>query len=102
MHLMDNLVPLSSRIANNETTEHLVHLLDFDNCETLLDLEDFFIFRKCLLLNFLCSFSLVFRELKIRLHFSSNFVTINSWATFMPDAILFCLKMHKMAMTWTR
>ncbi len=64
MHLVDNLVPLSLRIANNKTMEHFVCLLGFSDRETLLGLGDFFIFRKGLLPNFLLSFSLVFKELK--------------------------------------
>jgi hypothetical protein len=62
VHLMDNLVPLSLWIANDETAEHLVRLLDFSNHDLLLSLEDLFIFGKHLLQNFLCGFGLVFRE----------------------------------------
>ena len=72
MHLVDNLVLLSLRIAGNKTLEHFVSLLGFSNRDTLLGLEDFFVFGKHLLPNFLLSFSLVFRELKKGLHFPSN------------------------------
>ncbi len=73
VHFVDNLVPLGLWIADNKTTEHLVCLLGFRNCIALLSLEDLFILKKRLLPDFLCSFGLVFRELKIGLHFPSNF-----------------------------
>jgi hypothetical protein len=51
MHLVDNLVPLSSWITDNKAMEHFVCLWGFSNHETLLDLEDLFVFGKRLLLN---------------------------------------------------
>ena len=62
VHLMDNLVPLSLRIADDETMEYLVCLLGFGNCNLLLSLKDLFMFGKRLLPNFLRGFGLVFRE----------------------------------------
>jgi hypothetical protein len=40
VHFVDNLVPLSSRIAGDKTTENLVCLLGFGDCDALLSLED--------------------------------------------------------------
>jgi hypothetical protein len=73
VHFVDNLVPLGSRIANNKTTEHLVCLLGFGDRVALLSLEDLLVLGKRLLLDFLRGFCLVFRELKVGLHFPSNF-----------------------------
>ena len=73
MNFVKNLVPLSSWIADGQTMEHLVYLLGLCNRITLLRLEDLFILGKHLLPDFLCGFCLVFRELKIGLHFPSNF-----------------------------
>ncbi len=72
VHFVDNLVPLGLRIANDKQTEHLECLLGLGNREDFLSLEDFFELRKRLLPKFLCGFSLVFGELKVRLHFPSN------------------------------
>ena len=58
VHLVDNLVPLGSRIADNKTTEHLVRLLGFGNREALLGLEGLLVLGKHLLLDFLHSFCL--------------------------------------------
>jgi hypothetical protein len=73
MHLVDNLVSLSLRITKDKTTEHFISLLGFSGRDTLLGLDDFFVFGKQLLPNFLLSFCLIFGELKKRLHFPSNF-----------------------------
>jgi hypothetical protein len=73
MHFVDNPVPLSSRTANDDTTEHSISLLSFSDHNTLLGLENFLVFGKRLLLNLLFSFCLVIRELKEWLHFPSNF-----------------------------
>jgi hypothetical protein len=62
VHFVVNHVPLGSRIANNEITKHLVCLLGFGNCESLLVLEDLLVLGKHLLPDFLCGFCLVFRE----------------------------------------
>jgi hypothetical protein len=43
MHFVDNLVPLSSQIADDETTEHFISLLGFSDHNTLLGLEDFLV-----------------------------------------------------------
>jgi hypothetical protein len=56
VHFVDNLVPLSSRITKDETTEHLVCLLGFGNRKALLSIEDLFILGKRLLLDFLRGF----------------------------------------------
>jgi hypothetical protein len=69
VHFMDNLVPLGSRIADDEQTERL---LGFGDRKDLLSLEDFLVLGKRLLSKFLCGFSLVFGELKVGLHFPSN------------------------------
>jgi hypothetical protein len=73
MHFVDNLVPLNLRIADNKTMEHLVCLLGFGDRVTLLRLEDLFILGKYLLLDSLHGLGLIFRALKIGLHFPSNF-----------------------------
>ncbi len=66
MHLVDNPVPLSLRIADNKTREHFISLLGFSDRNTLFGLEDSFVFGKRLLPNLLLSFCLVFRELEKR------------------------------------
>jgi hypothetical protein len=73
VHFVGNLVPLNLRIADNKATEHLVRLLGFGDRKALLSLEDLHVLGKHLPPDFLCSFGLVFRELEIGLHFSSNF-----------------------------
>ncbi len=73
VHLVDNLVPMGLRIANNETTEHFECFLGVGDCNLFLDLEDHVELRKRLLQDFLRGFGLVFRELEIGLHFPSNF-----------------------------
>jgi hypothetical protein len=75
MHLVDNLFPLSLRIADNKTTEHFINLLCFSDRVTLLGLEISLYLESVL---FQISFSAsvlfsVFRELKKRLHFPSDF-----------------------------
>jgi hypothetical protein len=88
MHLVDNLVPLSLQIPDDKTMEHFVRLLGFSDCKNLLGLEDFFVFGKCLLPNFLLGFSLIFRELK------KGFISLLTstrapQAFYMSDAIPF-------------
>jgi hypothetical protein len=101
VHLVDNLVPLSLQIPDNKATELFIHLLSFSNRETLLDLEELFVFGKHLLLNFLPSFGLDFRELKIGLLFLLT-STIAPQAFLMSVAITFCSMMRRTVMTWTR
>ncbi len=72
VYLVDNLVPLGLRIADDETMENLVRLLGFSDCENLLCLEDLLVHGKRLLLDLLRGFCLVFREDKIGLHFPSH------------------------------
>ncbi len=71
MQFVDNLVPLSSQITNNETTEHFESLLGFSNRDILLGLEDFLVFEKLLLPILFLGFCLVIREVKEWLHFPS-------------------------------
>ncbi len=80
VHLVDNPVPLSSQITNDKTMEHFISLPGFSNRDTFLGFEDFFLFGKQLLPNFLHSFCLVFREIKKRIHF---FLTsTEAWKAF--------------------
>jgi hypothetical protein len=101
MHLVDNLVPLSSRIADDEAMENFISLLGFSNRNTLLGLKELFVFRKRLLPNFLLSFSLDFRELK------KGFISLLTSARapqafIMSDAIPFSSMMCTTAMTSMR
>ncbi len=73
MNFVDNPVPLSLQIASNKTTEHFINLLGFSDRNTLLGLEDFLVFEKCLLPNMFFGFYLVSREFEEWLHFPSNF-----------------------------
>ena len=73
MHFVDNLVPLSSQIDNDETKEHFLSLLGFSNRDTLLGLEDFLVFKKLLLPILFLGFFLVIREFEEWLNFPSNF-----------------------------
>jgi hypothetical protein len=73
MHFVNNLVPLSLHIADDETTEHFISLLGFSDHDTLLGLENFLVFEKFLLPILFLGFCLIIREFKEWLHFPSYF-----------------------------
>jgi hypothetical protein len=69
VHLVNDAVPIRSRLADNEATERLVSLLGLFNCERFLGLEGLVEIRKLLLLSFFLGGSLVLRKVEERAHF---------------------------------
>jgi hypothetical protein len=77
---VDNLVPLSSQLADNKATEQFIHLLGFNDRNTLLGLENFLLLEKLLLCSSF-SASVVLSSGNLKSGFISLVTSINACNT---------------------
>jgi hypothetical protein len=68
VHLINNPIPLRSRLANNKVTEQLVSLLRLHGSNVFLGLKGFLEFVELLFSCFFLGCSLVNREFKKKAH----------------------------------